>query len=462
VLTTSIVARAADVFAEHGADAWYEQPIERFLPPGLTCPTCGGATFERERDILDVWFDSGSSHLAVLAPRPDLAWPADLYLEGSDQYRGWFQSSLLVGLGVRGRSPYRQVVTHGFVLDEQGRKMSKSLGNVIPPQDTIAQSGGEILRLWVAMVDYREDVRLGKEVLARAVEAYRKIRNTFRFLVGNLCDFDPATDLVPLDHLTEVDRYALARYGETAARMQAAYGRYDFQTVFFAINTFATVDLSAFYLDVSKDVLYTFAAGSRERRSVQTAIYRVADGLTRLIAPILPVTADEIWRYLPGAREESVHLSAFPSDASGLVDRDVLDRWARLIRLREVVNLEAEKLRQQKVIGSSLEARVEIRATGDLASLVSRAAPLLPTLFIVSDVSITEAKGAAGAASPSAVALVESETSVAHVSVLKADGHKCQRCWRTVPRVSSASESEGLCDRCIEAVTAAARSSSGP
>ncbi len=298
LLTTALVERAAGIFDIYGADAWYERPIEEFLPPGLACPACGGTAFERERDILDVWFDSGSSHEAVLPFRPELTWPADLYLEGSDQHRGWFQSSLLVGLGTRGRAPFREVLTHGFIVAEDGRKMSKSLGNSIEPQDIIKESGAEIIRLWIAMVDYREEVRVGKQILARVIEAYRKIRNTLRYLVSNLYDFDPASDALALDRLHDVDRFALARYGVAAVAVKKAYERYDFPTIFQAINQFATVDLSAFYADVSKDRLYTFGAASAERRSAQTAMYIIADGLTRLLAPILPVTADELWKHL--------------------------------------------------------------------------------------------------------------------------------------------------------------------
>jgi isoleucyl-tRNA synthetase len=259
LLTAGLVERAAAVFDTHGADAWYERPIEEFLPDGLTCPSCGGQTFERERDILDVWFDSGSSHEAVLPFWPALTWPADIYLEGSDQHRGWFQSSLLVGIGTRGRPPYQQVLTHGFFIDEDGRKMSKSLGNTIEPQDIIKQSGADVLRLWVASVDYREEMRISKEILSRVVEAYRKIRNTMRYLVANLYDFDPSSDAVPVPRMEEVDRYVLARYGELARRLVAAYDAYDYPTIFQAVNSFTTVDLSALYNDISKDRLYTFA-----------------------------------------------------------------------------------------------------------------------------------------------------------------------------------------------------------
>ena len=282
-LTTELTDRAAAIFERHGADAWYERALEEFVPADLQCATCQGRSFDRERDILDVWFDSGSSHEAVLDSR-DLGWPAAVYLEGSDQYRGWFHSSLLVGLGTRDAAPYRQVITHGFIVDEDGRKMSKSLGNDILPRTIIEQSGAEILRLWVAMVDYHEDMRIGNEILARVVEAYRKIRNTLRILVGNLHDFDPSTDSVPASALGEIDRYALARYAETVGRILKAYERYEFQTIFHTVNGFLTVDMSAFYIDVSKDLLYTYAADRPERRATQTALYRIADGIGRLIA----------------------------------------------------------------------------------------------------------------------------------------------------------------------------------
>ncbi|MEO6212734.1 MAG: isoleucine--tRNA ligase, partial [Vicinamibacterales bacterium] len=306
ILTTGLVERAAAVFDEYGADAWYERPLAEFVPEGMTCRACGNTTFERERDILDVWFDSGSSHEAVLPFRDELTWPADIYLEGSDQHRGWFQSSLLVGLGTRGRPPFREVLTHGFVIDVDGRKMSKSIGNVIAPQEVIKESGAESLRLWVASSDFRDELRVGKQILQRVVEAYRKIRNTCRYLLANLYDFDPVTDRVSLSGMQEVDRYALARYGEVARDALKAYGAYDFPGIFQRLNQLTTVDLSAFYADVSKDRLYTFAAGSAERRSAQTAMYVIADGLARLLAPILPVTAEEMWKHLPGKREPSV------------------------------------------------------------------------------------------------------------------------------------------------------------
>src|SRR5690606_20682455 len=298
--TPAQVARAAEIFDAEGADAWYDRPASDFVPEGLACPACGGTTFAQERDILDVWFDSGSSHLAVLEPRAELTWPADLYLEGTDQHRGWFQSSLLVGLATRGAAPYRQVLTHGFIVDEHGRKMSKSRGNVVAPQAVIKESGADVLRLWVAMVDYREEMPLGTQSLSRVVEAYRKIRNTFRFLLSNLYDFNPETDAVAVDRLEGVDRYMLSRYARTAAEMRTAHETFDFQHVSHLINGFATVDLSAFYLDVSKDRLYTLAPDDPARRSAQTVIYCIADGLARLAAPLVPFMAEDVWTHLPG------------------------------------------------------------------------------------------------------------------------------------------------------------------
>ncbi len=448
VLTSALVERAASVFDTYGADAWYERPIEEFIPPGLTCPSCGGRAFERERDILDVWFDSGSSHEAVLPFRSELTWPADIYLEGSDQHRGWFHSSLLVGLGTRGRPPFHQVLTHGFIVAEDGRKMSKSLGNSIEPQDVIKQSGADILRLWVSMSDYTQEVRISKEILARAVEAYRKIRNTLRYLLANLYDFDPSADQVPADRLEDVDRYILARYGELAQRILRAYEEYDYPGVFQAINGFTTVDLSALYNDVSKDRLYTFAPASRERRSAQTAMYVMADGLTRLLAPIVPVTAEQLWLAIPGAREASVHIAVFPKmdEVSRLVDRDAVARWTKLLAVRERVVAEIEPLRKDKRIGSSLQAKVVLSATdAELAELEPHAHDL-PMLFIVSEVELRRVAGDASVPGGS----------LPQVTIERATGVKCERCWRYVPAVSNEPAWAGLCPRCQDALAGTA------
>jgi isoleucyl-tRNA synthetase len=437
LLTTALVSRAAAVFEQHGADAWYERALEEFVPEGLACPTCGGDAFERDNNILDVWFDSGSSHEAVLPAYAELTWPADIYLEGSDQHRGWFHSSLLIGVGTRGHAPFRQVLTHGFVVDEHGRKMSKSLGNTVVPQDVIAQSGAEILRLWVSMVDYGEEVRLGPEILSRVVEAYRKLRNTCRILVANLYDFDPSADLVPVERLEPVDRYALGRYANAARRIVGAYDAYDFPTVFQSLNALATVDLSAFYIDVTKDRMYTFGARSTSRRSAQTVMYLIVDGLARLLAPILPVTADELWRFLPGQRAASVHLEEF-SEVEGFLDRDHMPAWDRLMKVRDEVNAALEQKRKAKLIGNSLGARVTITATGSLGSLLEAHSGDLPMLFIVSDVTLH-------------VGSTDGTDSV-QIEVEKAAGVKCERCWRYVPRVRTEPHWAGICDRCVDAL----------
>ena len=439
ILTTALIDKAAAVFEQYGADAWYERPIEEFLPAGLTCPSCGSTQFERERDILDVWFDSGSSHEAVLARQPELGWPADMYLEGSDQHRGWFQSSLLIALGTRGRPPFRAVLTHGFLIDLEGRKMSKSVGNAISPQDVIKESGAEIIRLWVAMSEFTEELRVSKEILTRVVDVYRKLRNTCRILVANLYDFNPATDAVPLEELDAVDRFALARYGDAAQRMLRAYEEYDLSTVAQNLNTLMTVDLSAFYVDVTKDRMYTLNARSHERRSTQTAMYTICDGLARLLAPILPVTADDLWRYMPGERSESVHLEDFPNPEP-LIDSALIGTWERLLAVRETVNAALEERRKDKMIGNSLGARVVITARGPVAALLDTHRQHLPMLLNVSDVGlhVGETDGADDV----------------RVVVEKAPGTKCARCWRFVPSVRSEPEWAGICDRCRNALSA--------
>jgi isoleucyl-tRNA synthetase len=437
VLTPALIERAADVFEEHSADAWYERPLEEFLPPGLTCPSCGGTAFERERDILDVWFDSAASHEAVLGRHDQLTWPSDMYLEGSDQHRGWFQSSLLVALGTRGRPPFRAVLTHGFLIDLEGRKMSKSVGNVIVPQEVIKESGAEIIRLWVAMTEFTEELRVSKEILTRVIDVYRKLRNTCRILVANLYDFDPAADRLPLDRLDAVDRFALARYGQAAGRILRAYDEYDFSAACREMNTLATVDLSAFYVDVTKDRLYTLGARSRERRSTQTAMYVICEGLAKLLAPILPVTADDLWRHIPGTRSASVHVEVFPG-VDGLVDAALLEEWDDLLNVREQVNAGLEQKRQDKLIGSSLAARVVLRAGGPVAAVLDRHRADLPMLLNVSDVALTVVSSGGDHA--------------VDVGIERAPGVKCARCWRVVPSIRTEPEWAGICDRCVDAL----------
>jgi isoleucyl-tRNA synthetase len=439
VLTKALVDKTASVFDVYGADSWYERPIEDFIPAGMTCVSCGGAEFEREGNILDVWFDSGSSHEAVLPFREDHHWPADIYLEGSDQHRGWFHSSLLVGVGTRGRAPFNQVLTHGFVMDENGRKMSKSLGNTTAPQDVIKQSGSEILRLWVTMVDYRYDINLGKEVLSRTVESYRKFRNVIRVLVANLYDFDPKDDVVAKAQMLEIDRYVLAKYADAAERIVKAYEDYDYPAIFQIANHLITVDLSAFYVDVTKDRMYTYGAKSVGRRSGQTAMFIIVDGLARLLAPVLSVTMDELWRLLPGEREESVHVALFPRDLAQWTDTGLLERWSALAAVRDQVNLQIEEKRKDKTIAGNLSARVVISPDGERAALLDEYRAFLPTLFGVSEVDLEpHAEGP--------------EPAAAAVVVERATGTKCERCWRYVPSVSAEGQRAGLCPRCVEAL----------
>jgi isoleucyl-tRNA synthetase len=437
VITPELVQRAAAVFDQYSADAWYERPIEEFLPPGFSCPSCGGTAFERETDILDVWFDSGSSHEAVLPRYPDLTWPSDMYLEGSDQHRGWFQSSLLVALCTRGRPPFREVLTHGFLIDLEGRKMSKSLGNAIVPQEVIKESGAEIIRLWVAMTEFTEELRVSKEILTRVIDVYRKLRNTCRILVANLYDFDPAADMVPYERLDVVDRYALARYAEAAERMRRAYDAYDFSAVAQSLNALTTVHLSAFYVDVTKDRMYTLAAKSAERRSTQTAMYRICDGLARLLAPILPVTADDLWRHMPGQQSPSVHLEDVPNVA-GLRNPALLETWERLLEVRETVNAALEQKRKDKLIGNSLGAKVTIDADGPIGVLLDQHRAYLPMLFIVSEVALT-------VGTPDGADRLS-------VRIEKASGVRCDRCWRYVPSTRTEPDWAGLCERCVEAL----------
>jgi len=349
-----------------------------------------------------------------------------------------------VALGTRGRPPFKDVVTHGFIVAEDGRKMSKSLGNSIEPQDVLKENGADILRLWVSMSDYTQEIRLSKEILARAAEAYRKIRNTLRFLLGNLHDFDPAVDRLDTSALEEVDRYMLARYAQLAQRIVQAYAEYDYPTVFQAVNAFANVDISAFYNDISKDRLYTFAARSHERRSAQTAMYLMLDGLTRLMAPILSFTCDEAWQYIPGTRDESVHIAVFPTkrELAPILDDELVQRWAKLVALRDEVLAAIEPLRKDKKIGSSLQAKVVLSATKDELAFLEAYAADLPMLFIVSAVELRPAPSDVEAHSEAAP----------RVTIERAPGVKCERCWRYVARVSNEPEWAGICERCQAAL----------
>jgi isoleucyl-tRNA synthetase len=441
--TTGHVAR---IFEAEGADAWYARPVEELVPAGTKCPHCGsGGPFTKETDILDVWFDSGVSHAAVLEQNRRLSWPADMYLEGSDQHRGWFQSSLLTSVGTRGQAPYRTVLTHGFVVDGEGRKMSKSLGNVIAPDQIIKSHGAEILRLWVAAEDYRDDIRLSPEILSRLTEAYRRVRNTARFLLGNLRDFDPAKDRVDYAALPEIDRFMLHRLQGLNARLRRAYERFEFHAVYHGLHNFCVLDLSSFYLDVLKDRLYTMPAASTERRCAQTVLYEVLQALVRLMAPVLSFTAEEVWDYLPAPKEASVFLAPLPEVREDYLDNELAGRWEQLLAVRSEVLKPLEAARKEKLIGHALEAAVTLYPGEGLAGLLSRYASELATLFIVSEVRL------AGGAAPEGA--YRSELLPLGVTVGKAAGAKCERCWMRLPSVGEAPEAPGLCRRCRQALS---------
>ncbi len=385
-----IMHHIADQFEETGSDIWFEKDASELLPEGTRCPSCDHDKFTKESDILDVWFDSGVSHAAVCEHRDNLDSPADLYLEGSDQHRGWFHSSLLESVGTRDRAPYKAVLTHGFVLDKDGRPMSKSMGNVIAPEEIIKKYGAEILRLWVAATDYRDDIRLGQETLQRLSDAYRRIRNTARYLLGNLNSFDPATDMVPDAELLELDRWALSRLARLIERVENAYNQYEFHVIYHAVHNFCSIDLSAFYLDILKDRLYTSPKTSVAYRSARTTMYRIVDVLTRILAPVLSFTADEIWQRIPGEREDSVHLAGFPAKMDALKDNELEARYERLQKVRSDVSKQLEIARADKRLGQSLEAKVLLSVPENLRDLIDSYKELLPTYFIVSQVELTD------------------------------------------------------------------------
>jgi isoleucyl-tRNA synthetase len=454
IVDADLNRKIVDLFEREGAEAWHTAPVESLLPADAKCAQCGGTSFRKETDILDVWFDSGVSWFAVCESDPDLSGaykvfenrtaeqsgPEVLYLEGGDQHRGWFHSSLLTSVALRGRAPYSHVATAGWTLDEQGRAMSKSLGNGVDPVDIANRMGGEIVRLWVASVDFREDMAASENLMQRCAELYKKLRNTFRFLLGNLHGFDPVRDSVAEAELLPLDRYMLARTRDLAEKILAWYEAFEFHRVYQAVNEFAIVDLSSFYLDVLKDRMYTFAPTSQARRSAQTVLWQITEALVRLTAPILTFTADEIWEYLPAVegREVSVHLAHFPKPEE-IFSEDpapVLAEWKQLLSIRDEVLQVLELNRQAKHIGKGLEADVSIVATGDELDLLNRHSTGLKEILNVSNVTI------AGSNSDDYF----------QVSVNPASGHKCARCWNFMPHVSSYGIWENVCDRCQSAL----------
>jgi isoleucyl-tRNA synthetase len=438
VADPAVINHVADIFEHESADAWYAREASQLLPEGFRCPKCEGTEWTKETDILDVWFDSGSSSVAVLERRENLRWPADVYMEGGDQYRGWFNSSLMVGLAAHDSAPYKTVLTHGWVVDGQGKAMHKSAGNAVSPNEVVKESGAEILRLWCASSDYHEDMRCSEEILQRIADAYRKLRNTARFALGNLDGFDPSRDSVSPGEMLEIDAWALARLDEIASQVYEGYEAYEFHTVYQTLYNFCTVTLSARYFDIIKDRLYTAAPHSPERRSAQTALYRIADALARMLAPILVFTADEIWENLPkdDSRPVSVHLAELPQ----VQEKDstkLLVVWGHIFMYRDLILAELEKARAAKIIGSSLEARVELTAGSRAFTVLDRHRDQLRYIFIVSEVHMAEAH-------------VDFEEEHLEVKVNRASGEKCERCWNYSARVGESSRYPTACERCVE------------
>jgi isoleucyl-tRNA synthetase len=443
IMTQEILDHVVRLVREHGADVWFEREAGDLMPTGALCPKCGGGGFRKETNILDVWFDSGVSHAAVLERRSNLGSPADMYLEGNDQHRGWFHSSLLESVGTRGRAPYLNVLTHGFVVDGEGKKMSKSVGNVIDSQTIIDEYGAEILRLWVAAEDYTEDIRISAEILKRLVEAYRRIRNTSRFILGNLYDFDPGTDKVPYAEMKEMDRWILHRLQEVIRRVREAYEQYQFHVVYNTLYNFCTVDLSSLYLDVLKDRLYTSKAASTARRSAQTAMTAILEAMVQLLAPILTFTAEETWLSLPACpgKAESVHLTCFPEVNEAFLHAELAETWKTLIAVKGEVAKVIEAARQNKILGHSLDASVILSAPEKLRTFLLTHLDDLRALLIVSDVRIV-GEQTGGETSRSA------EVEGLSVNVSRASGEKCHRCWIYSETVGSNTEHPNLCDRC--------------
>ena len=439
-----ITEHVAAIFEKEGSNSWFSKPVEELIPPGTKCPHCGGEEFEIEQDIIDVWFESGVSYAAVCEKDPDLGFPVDLYLEGSDQHRGWFHSSLLTSVITRGEAPYKEVLTHGFVVDGQGRKMSKSLGNVISPEEIIKQHGAEILRLWVAAEDYRDDIRISQEILKRLVDAYRRIRNTIRFMLGNLYDFDPEKNAISYEELFPIDRYMLHRTNQLIKRIREAYDNYNFHIVYHTIHNFCVVDLSAFYLDILKDRLYTWASNSRGRRSAQTVIYHITKTMLKLIAPIISFTAYEAWQYLPGIQDQNIFAQNFPEEIKEYYDDKLASEWETLIKIREDVNRVLELKRQDKLIGHSLDARVLIAPDKETEGVLKKYIEELPFIFIVSQVELVDS--------------LDGETYEGEnfpgmtIGVTKALGAKCQRCWNYSTTVGQNPEYPDLCEKCVRAL----------
>ena len=449
LLTPEVVARARELVAEQGAEAWFGTPIENLVPPGAACAQCGSRRFRREQDIFDVWFESGTSHAAVLLTRPELRWPADLYLEGHDQYRGWFQCSLWNSLLAHGRAPYETVLTTGFVLDAEGRKMSKRLGNAIDPQDVVRELGAEVLRLWVSYVDFKEDMPTGHSIFDQVVEGYRRLRNTLRFMLANLYDFRPLTDAVPRGEMREVDRWILTRLGRLVERVGQAYEEFEFHQVYYRVHEFCAVDLSRIYLDLLKDRLYTHASSSLGRRSAQTALWTLTTALAKVLTPILSHTMEEVWQHLPAweGKEQTIQLCAWP-DPAEWVEEELAGRWEReIVPYFEQADLAVEQLRQRGVVRQPLEAELVLYCSaGQWQALVQALGE--DDLAAASGVSRVSYGGPAAQAPQEAFPAQEGADM--RISGRAAPAPKCERCWRRQGSVGQNTAHPRLCGRCVE------------
>lgn len=448
VINDDTINHIKEIFRQEGSDAWWAKTAAELLPAGFTCAHCGHDTFRKETDIMDVWFDSGSSHAAVLKQDEKLAWPADLYLEGSDQHRGWFQSSLLTSVATKGTAPYKAVLTHGFVVDGDGRKMSKSIGNTIYPQDVINKYGADILRLWVASADYQADVRISNDILKQLSEVYRKIRNTFRYILGSVSDFNPDTDKVTYEELLEIDRWALLRLEQVRAKVTAAYEEYEFHLIYHTVHNFCTVDLSSIYLDILKDRVYTALPNSVERRAAQTAMYEILSTLVRIISPVLTFTAEEVWQHIckEEGMPESVQLADWPIAHPEYLDEQLETKWDQILAIRSEITKVLENARRNKVIGHSLDANVTVYADGDVLKQLMVVSKELANILIVSNVNIIEHVDQA----PEHASRVS--TMPLAVAVSQAEGAKCERCWIYSDTVGKSAQHTTLCERCAGAV----------
>ena len=443
LINDDTIDAVATLFGKESSDAWWSHTAEEILPAGTKCPKCGDTHFRKETDIMDVWFDSGSSHEAVLKERPELKWPADMYLEGSDQHRGWFQSSLLTSVACTGKAPYKEVLTHGYVVDGDGKKMSKSVGNTVAPDDVIKQYGADVVRLWAASSDYKADVRISKEILKQLSEVYRKIRNTIRYILGNTSDFDYATEKVAFADMEELDRWALMHTQLLKKEVKAAYEAYDFYILYHAIHNFCTVEMSAFYLDIIKDRLYASKADSQERRSAQTAMYEIMNDLIVMLTPVLSFTMEEVYQFMtkPANAPESVQMLPWPSMHEEYIDEVLETKWDEFIEIRGEITKILENARRAKTIGHSLDAKVELHATDEALRILKTVEKDLANLLIVSQASV--------------VAGLEGGTEATGredlmVTVKAAEGKKCERCWIYSDSVGEDAVHPTLCHRCVE------------